>query len=135
MRLLGIDYGMARIGLAFTDTSLDLILPLDAIDAKTIEDLVGFIQDIVVERHIDTVVVGLPLGIDASETAQSKHTRSFISQLNSVLDIDIVTIDESFSSVEAKTYLSGDIYNSQSSGRLDSASACVILNRFLKQTG
>ena len=92
-------------------------------------------KEVAVEKNIDTVVVGLPLGIDASETAQSKHTRSFISQLNSVLDIDIVTIDESFSSVEAKTYLSGDMYKSQSSGRLDSASACVILNRFLKQTG
>ena len=133
MRCLGIDYGIARIGLAFTDTTLDLILPLDAIDVRAISDPFSVIKNIVDERNIDEVVVGLPLRPDLSETEQSKHTRNFIAKLNIVLDKQICTVDESFSSKEAGTYMTYDAYKDKSSGRLDSASACVILSRFLKE--
>ena len=135
MRLLGIDYGVARIGLAFTDTSLDMILPLDAIDVRRQSDPIQFISDIVKERQIDSVVVGMPLGLGSSETTQSIHTRSFVTKLDEAIGKESLIVDESFSSVEAGSDLplpgSG---KGRSDGRLDSASACVILRRFLNGT-
>tara|TARA_A100001037_G_scaffold110149_1_gene100450 strand:- start:849 stop:1256 length:408 start_codon:yes stop_codon:yes gene_type:complete len=130
MRLLGIDYGTARIGLAFTDTSLDLILPLGSINAR-IDDPFPIIKNIVSERIIDEIVVGLPLNKNSNDTEQSINTKSFIGKLGLILDKNIETVDESYSSVEAQGRMNEGLSINKSDGRLDSASACVILSRFL----
>ncbi|TAL51137.1 Holliday junction resolvase RuvX [Patescibacteria group bacterium] len=100
MRILGIDYGDKKIGLAFGETSARVAVPLDVIrneGAVTIEALIRRIQ----EEDIDQVVVGVPLPQGNHSSVQLEKTRDFIAMLAQIVSIPVVEEDESFTSVES----------------------------------
>ncbi|MBI4592489.1 Holliday junction resolvase RuvX [Candidatus Uhrbacteria bacterium] len=100
MRILGIDYGDKKIGLAFGDSSVRVAVPLEVIrndGSATIEMLVRRITD----EQIDRVVVGVPLPQGNHSSVQLEKTRAFIAKLAQVVSIPIVEEDESFTSVES----------------------------------
>jgi putative Holliday junction resolvase len=101
MRILGIDYGEKKIGLAFGDTAAGIAMPLDVIANRGTETL-AWIADKVHSEDIGTIVVGAPLSVDSRHgPEQLEKTRAFIKQLSSVVSVPVVEEDESYTTAES----------------------------------
>ena len=100
MRILGIDYGDRKIGLAFGETDARVAVPLEVIvndGDKTIEQLRNRIRD----EQIDFVVVGVPLPQGNHSSEQLQKTRIFIEQLRASVFVPVFEEDESFTTAES----------------------------------
>ncbi|KKW32090.1 MAG: hypothetical protein UY76_C0042G0002 [Candidatus Uhrbacteria bacterium GW2011_GWA2_52_8d] len=100
MRILGIDYGDKKIGLAFGDSSARVAVPLEVIVNEgdvTKEALVRRVK----EEDISLVVVGVPLPQGNHSSVQLEKTRKFIATLAQAAPVSVVEEDESFTSVES----------------------------------
>jgi putative Holliday junction resolvase len=90
MRVLALDHGTARIGCALSDPSGTLATPLPTIEppeARAVAELVA-------ERGVERVVVGLPLHLSGEEGSQAALARSFCAELDALLDVPVETYDE-----------------------------------------
>ena len=132
MRVLGVDLGKKRIGLAVMDTEVGLARPLPQISAlaalaKDAEQVLGVAK----KEQASAVVLGLPLN-GGEETRMSSVMRRFGTELES-RGLSVFYVDESLTSLQAETSLfESGLKASQRKKRLDSESACLILERFLQ---
>ncbi len=95
MRILGIDYGSKKIGLAISDETQTIAMPLKVIDSN--EDAVDAINTIVKENDVKRIVIGLPITLSGTKGKRALETEEFIDKLKNVLDIEIVEWDERLS--------------------------------------
>ncbi len=95
MRILGIDYGTKKIGLAISDETQTIAMPLKVIDSD--EDAVETINSIVKENDVKKIVIGLPITLSGTKGKRAIETEEFIDRLKNVLDIEIVEWDERLS--------------------------------------
>ncbi len=131
-RCLGVDFGLARVGLAVSDPERVIASPVKA--AATDEALVH-IKSLVAERGVTEIVVGVPLHMDGSMSPMGEDALAFVGQLRAVVDIPVFTTDERLSTVEAERALNEVDSPSQRrhrvKGRVDSAAAAIILQTYL----
>lgn len=101
MRILGIDYGDKKIGLAFGDSSISVAVPLDVVPNMGDETIRVFCEK-VKKDDIDVIVVGTPLATgDHHNSDQLKKTRDFIEKLKASIDIPIIEEDEAYTTTES----------------------------------
>lgn len=125
-RLLGLDFGGRRTGVAISDELGVYAHPRPAIVTG---DPVAAVAALVAAEGVDEVVVGLPLSLGGRETDQTRSARAFVAQLRARLAIPVTEWDERLSSVEAGRHASGA--KRRKSGELDSAAAAVVLQSVL----
>jgi putative Holliday junction resolvase len=131
--VLGIDHGEARIGLAITDPVGIMAHPLETIQVKT-TDPIDRIIDLVRERQIKQLVLGLPLRMDGSEGTAAEKIRAFGIELAERIDLPLHYIDESLTTVAAAEKLHQAGKNAQKQKSLiDQAAAVEILTNWLDQ--
>jgi len=125
MNILGIDYGKKRIGLAWLQTGLDVILPFGLVVEKTREDQLKKLMSIIKEENIDRVVFGFPITLeDMTENENTERIKKFAEDLHNLTGKDFEFIDERLTTAEAKT-MDGD-------ATLDEKSAMLILKTYLE---
>ncbi len=131
-RILAIDHGEARIGLALSDELGMLAHPLETIHVAKNEPIAR-IAEIVENRGISTIVLGMPFRLDGSEGAAAAKVREFRENLASRLpNAEILEIDERLSTVTAQGQLQAAGRKSREMrGVIDQAAAVVILQDFL----
>lgn len=101
MRILGIDYGDKKIGLAFGDSALHVAVPLDVVANLGEETLRAFAKRVTAE-DINCIVVGVPLSTGGHHSsAQLEKTRLFIKALENSVSVPVVEEDESYTSAES----------------------------------
>ena len=131
-RVLGLDFGERRIGLALSDPLGIIAKPLTIIDRKKTADHISRISEIVSERKITSIVVGLPLTLKGGYSKQTEIVLAFIDQLKSDLQIPIMTIDERLSSVAAEKALQAQaVKTGHNKGRVDETAAAIFLQEYL----
>ena len=131
-RVLGLDYGDRRIGLALSDPLQIIAKPLTIIDQQNTVDPISRIGEIVDEKEINCIVVGLPLTLKGHYSKQTKIVLDFIEKLKSNLQLPIVTIDERLSSVAAEKALQAqNIKTGHEKGRVDETAAAIFLQEYL----
>ncbi len=96
MRILGIDYGEKKIGIALSDFTNTIATPLCVIDSDT-NDPIKEIQRIVKEHEVDRIVVGLPINMSGTIGKRAIITKEFIDKLSQMLNIEIIEWDERLS--------------------------------------
>lgn len=135
-RILGIDYGTVRIGLALSDPTGTLASPLPCLEKKSIPQIRTALTELIQNHDIAKIIVGLPRNMDGSYGPSAEKVRYFISQIESNLNIPIETQDERLTTVQASKQLSS-IGMSQKDLRkkLDSSSASLILQQYLDRKG
>ncbi|MEZ4667520.1 MAG: Holliday junction resolvase RuvX [Anaerolineae bacterium] len=103
-RLLGIDHGLKRIGLAVSDSSGLVARELTVIQRKSNSEDLARIKHIIHEQHVIGVVVGLPVNSEAlpGEYTQTDTVKKWIERLRETVALPIATWDEQLSSVEAR---------------------------------
>lgn len=138
MRVLGIDYGARRIGLALSDATATLASPWRLLqrppsDAETIRVLIAEINTLAKDDDgLEAVVVGWPRRLDGSPTDQTSMVETFARALEAQIDIPVVLQDERLSSREAESRLARRERDwRKRKNQLDAASAAVILQDYL----
>jgi putative holliday junction resolvase len=82
MRVLALDYGSARCGCALSDPTGTIVTPVDAVARPATKRGFAQLRELVREREVERVVVGLPLSLDGSDTEQTRETRAFAAELS-----------------------------------------------------
>ncbi len=95
MRILGIDYGTKKIGLAISDETNTIALPLSVIDAN--ENSINEIKRILEENNVEKIVVGLPITLSGTKGKRALETEEFIDRLKKAVNVEIVEWDERLS--------------------------------------
>ncbi len=134
MRILGIDYGDSRVGVAITDPLLITAQGLETISYNGNDKiLLKRLEEIVKEYEVTTIVVGMPLNMNGTKTERVEVTEKFIHKLKSRLGkIEIKTVDERLTTVEAhKTMNFLDINKKKKRGLVDTISAVYILETYM----
>jgi len=137
VRVVGLDLGERRIGVAVSDASGTLARPLKTIergasDTEVIERLCAMIHELAAEDGVDSVVVGLPTRLDGSPNRQTARVGTMVTLLSSRLAVPVVTQDERLSSHEAEERLALREKDwRKRKAKLDAAAAAVILQDFL----
>ncbi|MFM9984094.1 MAG: Holliday junction resolvase RuvX [Flavobacteriales bacterium] len=133
-KILGIDYGMVRTGLAITDELQIIASPLQTVPTK---ELISTLQKIIDKEKICIVVLGEARKLDGSESAISKEQEKFVTVLQKKFPgIRIERIDEAFTSkLAAQSMIASGMKKSdrQKKGNLDMISAALILRSYLEK--
>jgi putative Holliday junction resolvase len=82
MRVLALDYGSARCGCALSDPTGTIVTPVDAVARPATKRGLAQLRELVRDREVERVVVGLPLSLDGSDTEQTRETRAFAGELS-----------------------------------------------------
>ncbi|MED5474510.1 MAG: Holliday junction resolvase RuvX [Candidatus Neomarinimicrobiota bacterium] len=131
-RILGIDYGNRRIGLAISDPLNIFAKPFHTIDKNKKPKFLNEIYEVIKNMNIEKVVVGLPLNMKGIDSEQTKIVRKFVQILKKKINIPIIFQDERLSSKSAKEYLiMQNISPSKNKKSVDSVAASIILQEFL----
>jgi len=116
-KVLGIDYGSSKVGLALADLETKVAVPLEAVEPNQLNDK---ISELIESEGLEKIVVGLPLNMAGKESNQTKEVKSFIAKLKAKLNIDIDVEDERLSTAQA-----------QKSGKDDAVAAMYILQSYV----
>ena len=130
-RVLCLDFGSKRVGVAMSDETATLASPLEILAAENLSTLLKEITAMVARFHVQTVVVGYPVGLAGRVGPQAKKVERFISSLGKVLSgIPITTWDERFSSVAA---IKATTAAGTKSGKrhIDKEAAAIVLQSYL----
>ncbi len=134
VRVLGIDYGTARIGLAVSDDLGMMAHPFETVPAAKQEEAIARISEVVAERSIQEVVIGLPLHLNGDEGPAVKGVRRFTKELKAALPDHLVyhEVDERLTTKTAMEKLHQAGRNEKNSKQIiDQAAAVEILQDWL----
>ena len=131
-RLLGIDPGKKRIGLAISDEDKLVSTPLKTILKKKNFDFIKEIKEIIEENNIKGIVIGNPLNMDGSKGSSSQSSNDFAKNLSNNISIPVTMWDERLSSEGAfKLYANIEVNTSKKIEKLDQNAASFILQGVL----
>ena len=129
---MGIDFGMARIGIALSDDTKFLASPFETYKRKNEQDDLQHIINIIQEKKVDEIVCGLPYNMQGEEQEIAQKTREFISKLLNIYSIKIEFVDERLSSLMAEEMLKETERDwKKRKEKLDAVAASIILQDYL----
>jgi putative Holliday junction resolvase len=132
-RLMAIDYGLKRVGLAVSDNMQVIATALNTVPTV---DIFPYLKDYMTREQVDAIVVGDPKQLDNTPSESAKAVHLFVEELgNQFPDIDIYKIDERFTSKIASQTIakSGKTKKArQEKGLIDTVAAVLILQDFMK---
>lgn len=132
MKLLGIDYGSRRIGVAVSDPLGMLATPFRTVDTFSDEQSVKEVCSLIEETNAEKLVIGLPLNMDNTEGPMVKKVRDFIEKLKLKTDIPVEFSDERLSSsLVERTLIEANMSRQKRKGVRDKLAAQVILQGYI----
>lgn len=132
MKAMGIDFGLARIGIALSDDTKFLASPYMTYKRKGNDEDISFFISLIKQKQVDEIVCGLPLNMQGEEQAIAVSTREFISQITRNLDIKVTFVDERLSSILAEDMLKETEKDwKKRKEKLDAVAASIILQDYL----
>ncbi len=134
MRILGIDYGDSRVGIAITDPLCIIAQGLETINYNGNDKiLLKRLENIIDEYDVKTIVVGMPINLKGQETKRAEITYKFINKLKCKFSkIKVVTMDERLTTVEAhRTMNDLNIDKRKKKDIVDTISAVYILEKYI----
>ena len=123
MNILAVDFGTRRMGLAWVDTGLKIVLPFGVISGKNLAEISQNLIKFVKAEKADKIIFGLPLTQQGEECANTKRVRNFVEDIKKQISVPIEFVDERFSS-QAADRLGGEASR-------DEKSAMLILEDYL----
>lgn len=131
-RFLGLDVGDKYIGVSISDTTCTIASNLVTIrrtsNDKAYEEIEGILND----YNIGTVVVGVPINMDGSDTVMSKRIRKFARKLTPKFGVEVIFQDERFTSIEAeRTLIQSNVRRENRKKYIDQLAASIILQTYI----
>ena len=132
MRIMGVDYGDARTGVAVSDLLCTLVGSATVIPSRNREKAIGDIVRMVREMEIGEIVVGLPRNMDGTEGSRAQLCREFVEELQKAAGVPVTMWDERRTTVEAHNILSQHNYHGKKrKDTVDAVAASLILEGYL----
>ena len=136
MRIMGIDYGDARTGVAFSDLLCSIVGSTTVINSRNREKTVQQLKELAAEKGVGEIVVGLPKNMDGSEGSRAELCRSFAEELGQATGLPVKLWDERRTTVEAHNILSEHNYHGKKrKDTVDAVAASLILEGYLAFRG
>ena len=98
MNILAVDFGTKRVGLAWADTTLGVVLPYGLIEQEKMDKKVKELGELLAKERIDQVIVGFPFSLKGGENKNTDRIKQFVFELQKVTKLPIEYVDERFSS-------------------------------------
>jgi putative Holliday junction resolvase len=132
-RIVGIDYGLKRIGIAMTDLLRITASPFDTIKNVSLKKNVLKILEIAKNNDVSVIVLGLPLNMNGTEGRMAEIVHKFIEEIKLLSDIEVTTVDERLTTVQAERMLveEADISRERRKDLKDKIAAALILQTYL----
>ena len=132
MRVLGLDIGERRIGVALSDPEGIIAIALTVIDGRSEDAALKQLIDLTHEHEVERIVVGLPRSLDGSLGKQAQAVEAFAESLARCTELPVVTWDERLSTVAAeRMMIEAGVKREKRKERLDSVAAAFILQGYL----
>ena len=135
MRILALDYGRRRIGVALSDPLGIMAHGQETLERVNIRADMLTLKSLIADQGVGQIVVGLPLHMSGQESELSREARSFAFRLSEESGIPFLMWDERMSSIEANRYLAESGRAKGKRGNVDRMAAELILNSYLGALG
>jgi putative Holliday junction resolvase len=133
MQVAAIDLGRRRIGVAVTDEAGIGAHPVGIIERRTLQQDLNAIRELLRDRNVDVIVVGLPLNMDGSEGVAALSARKFAERLALELRVTVEMFDERLTTIEARERLEGmPMKKGARKHGVDALAAAVILEGWMQ---
>ncbi len=133
MKILSVDYGDARTGIAVCDKGETLASPVTVINERKMERVAEKTAELAKEHRCEMIVVGLPKNMDGSEGFRADICKEFAAKLGELTDAEIVMWDERGTTVTAHNYLNiTDTRGKKRKAVVDAVAAVIILENYLR---
>lgn len=132
-RILAIDYGEVRIGLAISDPLRIFAFPLMVIDLRKTPDFIKSIESIIKEKEVKKIIIGFPLKLDGSEGIQTEKVKKFVEEIKQKIEIDTEMVDERLTTTLAQRFLKNiGIDRKKQKNIIDEVAASKLLETYLE---
>ena len=136
MRILALDHGSKRVGVAITDEWKMIAQPLEFIMADTFDALVARLQQVLEEKPCELILVGLPRNMDGTYGPAAEKVREFVARLKEAVTVPLRTWDERLTSAQAnRVLLQGNVRRDDRKQKVDAMAAAILLQSFLDAGG
>lgn len=132
MRILALDHGTVRIGVAVSDEMRMFASPLEFIPASPLAGALERLQQLIQEKDVELIVIGMPRNMDGSYGPAAQKVQEYVEQLRGAVTVPLVTWDERLSSVQAQRMLRQAGHKAkQQKGKVDASAAAILLQSYL----
>jgi len=136
MRILALDHGTVRIGVAVSDVMKMMALPLEFIPADPFSKFLDRLKTLIQEKEIELIVIGLPRNMNGSYGPAALKVQEFAAVLKEAITVPIKLWDERLTSVQANRMLSdAGTKKSKQRAKVDQTAAALILQNYLDAMG
>ena len=131
-RILALDVGDKRIGLALSDPLKMIANPLETLFRTTLNKDMAHLLEVIQQKEVELIVCGLPVSLAAKETEQTQKTRLFVEELSKRTTLPIKFIDERLTTSSAERVLiEGGVRRENRKQVIDKVAATIILQNYL----
>jgi putative Holliday junction resolvase len=132
MRILALDHGTKRIGVAVSDELKIIAHPLEFIPAEPFADFLTRLKEILREKEVEMILIGMPRNMDGSYGPATLKVQEFIAVLKIGITIPVQTWDERLTSAQAQRFLiEGGVRRQQRKEKVDKMAAAILLQSYL----
>lgn len=132
MRVLGLDPGSKRVGVAISDELGMIAQPLDYIPAEPFEEFVQALLKLLEERQVEAMVVGMPRNMDGSYGPAAEKSKRLVEKLRERTEVPIRTWDERLTTAQAnRVLIAGNVSRQKRKEKVDKMAAAILLQSFL----
>lgn len=136
MRILALDHGTVRIGVAVSDDLKMIAQPLEFIPAEPFANFLTRLKEIILAKEVEMILVGIPRNMDGSYGPAAEKAQQFILVLKEALTIPIKSWDERLTSVQANRFLiEAGIRREKRKTKVDQTAAAIMLQSYLDSLG
>ena len=132
MRILALDHGTKRIGVAVSDETKTIAQPLEYISAEPFADFLERLKKLLAEKEADLVLIGLPRNMDGSYGPAAQKVEAFVAVLKSAIAVPIKMWDERLTSTMAnRVMIQGNVRRDKRKEKVDAMAAAILLQSYL----
>jgi putative Holliday junction resolvase len=132
MRIMGLDYGERRIGVAMSDLFGWTAQGLEVIDRKVVKDPMGRIAELIRQYEVESIVVGLPKNMNGTIGPSGEYCMAFAEQIKQILSLPVKLWDERLTTVSAeRTLIEADVSRRKRKQVIDKMAAAILLQSYL----
>ena len=132
MRILALDHGAKRIGIALSDELKMIAQPLEFVAAEPFAALVSRLTTLVQEKEVELILVGMPRNMDGSYGPSALKVEEFVAAVKNAVPVPIKTWDERLTSAQANRILiAGNVRRDKRKQKVDKMAAAILLQSYL----
>ena len=132
MRILALDHGTRRIGVAVSDETKTIAQPLEYIPAEPFADFLDRLKQLLTEKQVELILIGMPRNMDGSYGPATQKVKAFIDAIKPEVAVPIKTWDERLTSTMAnRALLQGNVRRDKRKENVDKMAAAILLQSYL----